>query len=129
MGKMVCRLMVICFLAVSLGAFAQSGDAMNQDTMKAGDQMKHDDMKADHMSKKVSLSGKVSEDGKMFVSDKDNKNKWTGEKAIKGTDLKGHGLLSDKVDGRSWIVDDYLKKLMEGKALPVWQLKAQAVTL
>src|SRR2546423_3436093 len=85
MGKMVCRLMVICFLAVSFGAFAQSGDAMNQDTMKAGEQMKHDDMKADDMSKKVSLSGKVSEDGKMFVSDKDNKT-WTisNPEALKG---------------------------------------------
>jgi len=69
MRKMICRLMGMCFLAVSLAAFAQSGD-----TMKQGDQMKPDNMKADNMSKKaMTVSGKISDDGKMFVSDKDNK--------------------------------------------------------
>jgi len=64
MRKVMCRFLGMGFLAVSLAAFAQSGDTMKQDTMKA-----------DTMAKKaVSLSGKVSDDGKMFVSDKDNKN-------------------------------------------------------
>jgi pimeloyl-ACP methyl ester carboxylesterase len=54
---------------------------------------------------------------------KDTKNKWTGEKGIKDTELRGHGLLSDKVKGRSWILDEYLKKLMEEKAMPVWESK------
>ena len=86
MSKMTGRLMAVCFLAASLAAFAQSGDTMKQDTMKQGDQMKHDNMKADSMSKKaLSVSGKVSEDGKMFVSDKDNKT-WTisNPEAVKG---------------------------------------------
>ncbi len=81
MRKMICRLMGMCFLAVSLAAFAQSGD-----TMKQGDQMKPDNMKADNMSKKaMTVSGKVSDDGKMFVSDKDNKT-WTvsNPEALKG---------------------------------------------
>ena len=86
MKKMFCRLMGMCFLAVSLAAFAQSGDTMKQDTMKQDDQMKHDNMKADNMSKKAMIvSGKVSADGKMFVSDKDNKT-WTisNPEALKG---------------------------------------------
>jgi pentapeptide MXKDX repeat protein len=86
MRKMICRLMGMCFLAVSLAAFAQSGDTMKQDTIQQGDQMKHDNMKADNMSKKaMTVSGKVSDDGKMFVSDKDNKT-WTvtNPEALKG---------------------------------------------
>jgi pimeloyl-ACP methyl ester carboxylesterase len=72
---------------------------------------------------KDTASKGVSEALLALAKDKDGKNKWTGAQAIKGTDLKGHGLLSDKVDGRSWIVDNYLKKLMEDKAMPAWQLK------
>ncbi len=53
MKKMFCRLMGMCFLAVSLAAFAQSGDTMKQDTMKHDDQMKHDNMNTDNMSKKA----------------------------------------------------------------------------
>ncbi len=34
MKKMMRSLMAMCFLAVSLTAFAQSGDAMKQDSMK-----------------------------------------------------------------------------------------------
>jgi len=78
---MICRLMGMCFLAVSLAAFAQPGD-----TMKQGDQMKPDNMKADNMAKKaMTVSGKISDDGKMFVSDKDNKT-WTvsNPEALKG---------------------------------------------
>ncbi len=80
MRKMMCRLMGMCFLAVSLAAVAQSGDPMKQDTMKQGN------MKADNMAKKaVSVTGKVSDDRKMFMSDKDNKS-WTvsNPEALKG---------------------------------------------
>jgi len=73
---------LIAFAAALMMSIA----AMAQDTMKQGDQMKHDNMKADNMSKKaVSLSGKVSDDGKMFVSDKDSKS-WTvsNPEALKG---------------------------------------------
>jgi len=82
----MCRLVGACFLAVSLAALAQSGDTMKQDTMQQGDQMKHDNMKADTTAKKaVSVSGKISDDGKMFLSDKDNKN-WmiSNPEAVKG---------------------------------------------
>jgi len=44
MKKMIGRLMAMCLLAVSLAAFAQSGDNMKQDSMK------HDDMKQDQMN-------------------------------------------------------------------------------
>jgi len=70
MRKVMCRLVGACFLAVSLAALAQSGDTMKQDTMQQGDQMKHDNMRADTTAKKaVSVSGKISDDGKMFLSD------------------------------------------------------------
>jgi pentapeptide MXKDX repeat protein len=78
--------MGMCFLAVSLAALGQSGDSMKQDAMQQGDQMKHDNMNADTMAKKlVSVSGKISDDGKMFISDKDNKN-WmiSNPEAVKG---------------------------------------------
>lgn len=86
MKKVMGRLMGMCFLAVSVAALAQSGDAMKQDTMQQGDQMKHDNMNADNMGKKaVSVSGKISNDGKMFMSDNDNKN-WmiSNPEAVKG---------------------------------------------
>lgn len=86
MKKVMSRLMGICVLAVSLAALAQSGDAMKQDTMQQADQMKQDNMKTDPMAKKsVNVSGKVSDDGKMFVGDKDNKN-WmiSNPEAVKG---------------------------------------------
>jgi pentapeptide MXKDX repeat protein len=75
MRKVICRLVGMCVVALSVAALAQSGGTMKQDTMQQGDQMKHDNMKADNMSTKaVIVSGKVSDDGKMFMSDKDNKN-------------------------------------------------------
>ncbi len=60
-----------------------------------------------------------------LAKDPDDKDrtKWTGEKPIKGTDVKGHALLSDKLDARDWIVNNYLKKLMDEKAMPVWEAK------
>ena len=54
--------------------------ALAQDTMPQGDQMKKDTMKSDTMKsdkmagKTVNLTGKVSEDGMMFMNDKDSKN-------------------------------------------------------
>jgi hypothetical protein len=80
MRKMICSSIgVVCFLAVSIGALAQSGEAMKQDTMKQGSQMKHNDMKG------VTLSGMVSDDGKMLMSDSDHKN-WmiSNPEAVKG---------------------------------------------
>ena len=44
MKNMIGRLMAMCLVAVSLAAFAQSGDNMKQDSMK------HDDMKQDQMN-------------------------------------------------------------------------------
>ena len=77
MRKMMYSLIGMC-LAVSLSAVARSGDPMKQD------QMKQDNMN-DNMAKAVSVSGKVSADGKMFTSDKDNK-MWTvsNPDAVKG---------------------------------------------
>jgi pentapeptide MXKDX repeat protein len=51
MKKTISRLMAMCFLTVSLAAFAQSGDAMKQDDTKKDDGMKHDQMKNDEMKK------------------------------------------------------------------------------
>ena len=60
--------MAMCSLPVSLAALAQSGDTMKQDTMQQPDQMKHDIMNADTTTKKaISGSGKISDDGKMFM--------------------------------------------------------------
>jgi pentapeptide MXKDX repeat protein len=53
MKKLICRLMVLCFLSVSLAAFAQSGgDTMKQDNMKQ-DSMKNDDMAKDKKASKT----------------------------------------------------------------------------
>jgi hypothetical protein len=92
MRKMICSSIGVCFLAVSVGALAQSGEAMKQDTMKQGDQMKHNSMKG------VTLSGKASDDGKMLMSDSDHKN-WmiSNPGAVKGHE--GHRVtLSASVD-------------------------------
>jgi pentapeptide MXKDX repeat protein len=86
MRNPICRLLAICSLAVSLAALAQSGDTMKQDTMQQPDQMKHDNMNADTTAKKaIGVSGKISDDGKMFMSHKDNKN-WmiSNPVAVKG---------------------------------------------
>lgn len=68
------RLMTVCFaLSLLLCSIAVAQDSM-----------KHDDMKADS-SKAVKVTGKISDDGKSFVSDKDSKS-WTitNPEAIKG---------------------------------------------
>jgi pentapeptide MXKDX repeat protein len=76
------KLVLISFafaLGLSVGAFAQ-------DTMKQDDTMKNDNMKAEKMSKtSVHLMGKIGEDGKTFVGDKDNKTwKVSNPEALKG---------------------------------------------
>jgi len=79
MKQTIARVMVMCCLAFSLAAWAQSG-SMGQDNMK------NDNMKSDTMGKKaMSITGKISDDGKMFVSDKDSKS-WTitNPEAVKG---------------------------------------------
>ena len=69
------RLMAICF-AMSL---LICGFAVAQDTMK------QDNMKSDSSAKAVKVTGKISDDGKMFVSEKDGKS-WTisNPDAVKG---------------------------------------------
>ena len=69
------KLMAICF-ALSL---LTCGVTVAQDTMK------QDNMKADTSAKAVKVVGKISDDGKMFVSDKDGKS-WTikNPEAVKG---------------------------------------------
>jgi hypothetical protein len=71
----------MCFLAVALAALAQSGDTMKQNTMNQGGQMKQETM----AKKAVTVTGKVSDDGKMLTSGKDNK-MWTvtNPEALKG---------------------------------------------
>jgi hypothetical protein len=51
----------------------------------AQDNMNHDNMKADLSTKAVNVTGKISDDGKTFVSDKDSKS-WTiaNPNAVKG---------------------------------------------
>ena len=69
------KLITIC-LTLSLLA---CGVAVAQDTMK------QDNMKADTSAKATKVTGKISDDGKMFVSDKDSKS-WTisNPDAVKG---------------------------------------------
>jgi hypothetical protein len=68
-------LMTICF-ALALLTF---GVASAQDTMH------NDNMKGDASMKAVHVTGKISDDGKMFVGDKDSKS-WTidNPEAVKG---------------------------------------------
>jgi hypothetical protein len=69
------KLMTICF-ALALLTF---GVAAAQDCMQ------NDNMEADASKKAVQVTGKVSDDGKTFVSDKDSKS-WTisNPNAVKG---------------------------------------------
>jgi len=97
---MICTLIAVCFLAASLGALTQSGVTTKQDTMQQPDEMEHDNMKADTAAKKaVSVSGKFSDNGKMLMGDKDNKN-WmvSNPEAVKGHE--GHDVTANAhVDG------------------------------
>lgn len=69
------KLVTICF-ALALLTFTMAS---------AQDNMQNDNMKADGSSKAVQVTGKISDDGKMFVGDKDSKS-WTisNPDAVKG---------------------------------------------
>jgi pentapeptide MXKDX repeat protein len=74
------KLIAVCF---ALGILI-SGIAYAQDTMKSG--TSGDSMKSDTAKKTVDVTGKISEDGKSFVSDKDSKS-WT---IVNPAAVKGH---------------------------------------
>jgi len=82
------KLLTICF---ALGMLA----SMN---LVAQDAMKQDSMKADAAAKSVSLTGKISDDGKTFVNDADSKS-WTisNPDAVKGHEGH-HVVVKGKVD-------------------------------
>jgi hypothetical protein len=87
------KLMAIC----SLLALLTLGVAMAQEPMQ-NDSMKKDSAKADTSAKATKVTGKISEDGKMFVSDTDSKS-WTisNPETVKGHE--GHHVtLTAKVD-------------------------------
>jgi len=80
------KLMTIIFALSLLTAFS----------LMAQDAMKQDTMKSDTSTKAASIMGKISDDGKTFVSDKDGKS-WTisNPDAVKGHEghhvtLKAH---------------------------------------
>jgi hypothetical protein len=80
------KLMTIVFALSLLTAFS----------LVAQDTMKQDTMKSDTSTKAASIMGKISDDGKAFVSDKDGKS-WTisNPDAVKGHEghhvtLKAH---------------------------------------
>jgi len=79
MKKTLGSLTLACILAASMVTFAQ-------------DTMKQDNMKSDTSAKAASLAGKISDDGKTFVSDKDGKS-WTisNPEAVKGHE--GHHVI------------------------------------
>jgi pentapeptide MXKDX repeat protein len=74
------KLMALCFSI----AILTLGIASAQDTMK-NDTMKNDTMKSDSSKASTKVTGKISEDGKTFVSDSDSKS-WTiaNPEAVKG---------------------------------------------
>ncbi len=57
----------------------------------------------------------------LIKPDKDAKVKLTGKKPIEKTALVGAGLLTDKADGRKWIVDTYVKSIKDEKVLEPWE--------
>lgn len=70
------KLMAVCFVLSLLVC----GMAVGQDTMK-----QDNNMQANSGMKAVKVMGKISDDGKMFVSDKDGKSwKITNPDAVKG---------------------------------------------
>ena len=69
MKKMIGKVMAMCLVAVSLAAFAQSGDNMKQDSMK------HDDMKQDQMNNDQMKKDEMKKDRKSKKTKKDNMKK------------------------------------------------------
>jgi pentapeptide MXKDX repeat protein len=92
MKKMLCKLIMACCLAMSVTAFAQSGDSMSQDNMK------HDDMKQDQMNKD---NGKKSKKAKKAKKDSMKKDDMKKDDGMKQDDMK-------KDDGMKQ--DDGMKK-------------------
>jgi pentapeptide MXKDX repeat protein len=76
------KLLAICFALALLTSVVASA----QDTMQ------NDNMKADASKKAIDVKGKISDDGKTFVSDKDGKS-WAiiNPEAIKGHE--GHHVI------------------------------------
>jgi len=81
------KTLVMIFLALGL---------LTSFSLVAQDTMKQDNMKSDMSTKAASIMGKISDDGKSFVSDKDGKS-WTisNPDAVKGHEghhvtLKAH---------------------------------------
>jgi hypothetical protein len=76
------KLMTICFAVALLTVGVAS----------AQDPMQNDNMKADASKKAVQVTGKISDDGKMFVGDTDSKS-WTisNPDAVKGHE--GHHVI------------------------------------
>jgi len=96
-GEIMKKLVMMCLAVGLLGVgLAMAQDSTTQDTMKQGT-TKQDTMKADKTSgKSMNVTGKISEDGKTIVSDKDGKS-WTisNPDAVKGHEghhvvVKGH---------------------------------------
>jgi pentapeptide MXKDX repeat protein len=76
------KLMVVCF-ALALLTFGVAS---------AQDNMQNDNMKSDALKKTVDVKGKISDDGTMFVSDKDSKSwKIVNPEAVKGHE--GHHVI------------------------------------
>jgi len=75
MKKTISRLMAMCFLTVSLAAFAQSGDAMKQDDTKKDDGMKHDQMRNDEMKNDEMKNDEMKKDKKSKKTKKDKMKK------------------------------------------------------
>ena len=78
------KLMTICLaLALALLTFGVAAAANN---------MQNDSMKADASKNAIDIKGKISADGKMFISDKDGKS-WTiiNPEAVKGHE--GHHVI------------------------------------
>jgi pentapeptide MXKDX repeat protein len=67
MKKAISKLMILCCLSFATPALAQDAPK---------DNMKQDNMKSDSMGKLMSVTGKIGDQGKSFVGDRDGKN-WT----------------------------------------------------
>jgi pentapeptide MXKDX repeat protein len=95
MKKSISKLMILCCLSFAIAALAQDAPKDNS--------MKQDSMKSDSMGKLMRVTGKIGDDGKSFVGDKDGKN-WTiiNPEAVKGHEghhvtLKAH-VNADKME-------------------------------
>jgi hypothetical protein len=105
--KKLCTILFALSLLTSVGLVAQ--DTASQDSMKQGS------ASADAAVKATTIAGTISEDGKTFVSDKDNKT-WTitNPDAVKGHE--GHHVaLKAHVDASKSEVDVVALKMLQSK--------------